>query len=492
MSAVPDFAHKFGLVLKAGNLSRGRVAQAVGIDKSVVSRWASGVQAPTDHNLSLLTEAVARHIKGFTRVDWDLDSVAFTLRIGVEASAAPAPLPLPDKPSIAVLPFANLAGGAGQDYFADGIAEDIITALSRFRSLFVIARNSSFGYRGHAVDIKRVGSELGVRYVLEGSVRQSGDRIRVTAQLIDAGTLAHLWADKYDNRTEDLFDVQDRITEAVAGVLEPTIRQAEIERMRRKRPEHFGAYDYFLRGLALTHVFTREATDAMLANCLQAIVLDPAFAPAHALAVRAYIQRISQGWIADLAKERGEVLALIEAGLRADRTDSFMLATAGQGFAWFAHDLTKAIAHLDEATDINPNDAHALMQSALVRTRTGDTATAIAQLERALRLSPRDSRGYAFFQALALAHQIAGDAMTAVGWARRAVSHNANYHSGWYALAASAAEAGLLDEARAAGRRLLELEPSFSVSGLAGRFPISAPEKFVNFFEALRRAGIPE
>ena len=498
--AAPDFALKFGLVLKVFNLSRGRVAQAVGIDKSVVSRWASGVQTPTDHNLSLLTEAVARHRPGFSRFDWELDSAAFAARLGIAGgptipSAETSVLALPDRPSIAVLPFSNLSGDPEQEYFADGVVEDIINALSRFKSLFVISRSSSFAYRGRTAGIKQIGCELGVRYVLEGSMRRAGGQLRCTAQLVDATTGGYVWADRFDMLVEDLFEVQDRIAEAVVGVLDHAVQHAEIERVRRKRPEHMGAYDFYLRSLAQTDTFTPSSVDTMLQACRRAIALDPSFAPAYALAARTYIQRLIQGWIAEeeeKKKQVAEALALVEAGLGADRRDPLMLATAGQCFAWFEHDLAKGIAYIDEAIEIAPNLVHALLPSGVVRVRAGQTRTAIEHLDRARRLSPRDSRNYAIYQALALAHHVEGDSATACEWARRAVQHNPNYLPGWVALASSAAAIGRLDEARDATRRVLVLEPGYSIGRLLRRYPISAPEKLAPVFEALRRARIPE
>jgi TolB-like protein len=404
--------------------------------------------------------------------------------------AAPA---LPDKPSIAVLPFQNMSGDPEQEYFADGMAEDILTGLSRHRWLFVIARNSSFTYKGRAVDVRQVGRELGVRYVLEGSVRRAGSRVRFTAQLIDTATGNHVWGEKYDGEAEDLFDLQDRITEAVVGVLEPTIQLAEIERARRKRPENLGAYDYYLRALALTDAFTRDAVQAMRNNCLQAITLDPTFAPAYALAARTYIQTYIQGWVADEPRDRAEVLDLVERGLRADRLDPLMLGTAGQCFAWFAQDLAKGIAYIDEALSVNPNHAHAYMQSGLVRTRAGDTEVAIEHLNHAIRLSPRDSRGYAIFHALAMAHQVSGNLEMAHAWAHRAVQHNPNFLPGWVALASSAALLGKVAEAKAAAEALLGLDPQFSISRLIRRFPrLGMREKSEPFYEGLRRAGVPD
>ena len=403
-----------------------------------------------------------------------------------------AALTLPDKPSIAVLPFQNMSGDPEQEYFADGMAEDILTGLSRHRWLFVIARNSSFTYKSRAVDVRQVGRELGVRYVLEGSVRRVGSRVRFTAQLVDTATANYVWREKYDAEAEDLFDLQDRITEAVVGVLEPTIQLAEIERTRRKRPESLSAYDYYLRALALTDVFTRDAVQAMQNNCLQAIALDPTFAPAYALAARSYIQTYTQGWTVDESRECAEVLDLVERGLRADRREPVMLGTAGHCFAWFANDFAKGIAYIDEALSVNPTHAHAYLQSGVVRVRAGDTEVAIRHLNHARRLSPRDSRGYAIFQALALAHHRGGNLEMACDWANRAVQHNPNYLPGWTALASSTALMNRDAEAKAAVEAMLKLDPHFSISRLVRRDPVSVRDRFETYYEGLRRAGVPD
>lgn len=498
MPAVPDFAHKLELILKAHNLSRVGLARSIGIDKSVVSRWTSGIQAPTDHNLSLLTHAVAQRLPGFSRFDWDEDLDVFAARLGrrdVPPAAAiderPA-LALPATPSIAVLPFRNMSGDPDQRYLADGIAEDITTALSRLRSLFVIAHASSSTYRDRVVAHRQIGRDLGVRYVLDGSIRRVGDRVRFAAQLVDTATGNHVWADRYDGPIEDLLDLQDRITESVVGVLEPTIQQAEIDRTRHRRPEHFGAYEHYLRSLALTDVFTRASAEAMLQGCLRAISLDPSFAPAYALAARSYVQRFTQGWIVDLARESAEVLDLAERGLRADRLDARVLGTAGHCFAWFARDLPKGIADIDEAPEINPNHAHALMQSGQVRTMAGDTRTAIDHLDRALRLSPRDPRNYAVFHALAFAHLIHLDLEAAVHWGQRAVRHNPNYLPGWTVLASSAALTGRQDDARSAVDHMLILAPSYRIGRRRELYPTTAPGKFRVLADGLMLAGAPE
>src|SRR5262249_30188968 len=226
------------------------------------------------------------------------------------AQATTDSLPLPDRPSIAVLPFTNMSGDPARDYFADGMTEDIITELSRFRWLFVIARNSTFTYKGRAVDIKQVGRELGVRYVLEGGVRQTSDRVRITAQLIDATTGGHLWADRFDGPLEDVFDVQDRVTASVVRAIAPKLEQAETERAKRKPIENLNAYDYFLRGKASFYRYTKDANSEALRLFYRAIDLDPDFAAAYGMAAQCYDQRHGNRWMIDRSQEIVEAVRL--------------------------------------------------------------------------------------------------------------------------------------------------------------------------------------
>jgi TolB-like protein len=250
---------------------------------------------------------------------------------GAAASSRPA-LPLPNKPSIAVLPFKNMSGDPEQDYFADGMVEEIITALSRFRQLFVIARNSSFTYKGRVVDVKQVGRELGVRYVLEGSVRRSADRVRVTGQLIDAATGAHLWADRFDGALEDIFELQDRVTMSVVGAIAPKLEQAEIDRAKRKPPENLDAYDYYLRGMASHYQsWSKEAISEALRLYYKAIELDPDFASAYGAAARCYVERRSNNWVTDRDKETAETARLARWAVELGRDDA--IALSGGGFA---------------------------------------------------------------------------------------------------------------------------------------------------------------
>src|SRR4051812_35021632 len=243
-------------------------------------------------------------------------------------------LALPDRPSIAVLPFQNMSGDAEQEYFADGIAEDIITALSRFKSLFVIARNSSFTYKGKAVDIKQVGRELGVRYVLEGSVRKAAGKVRITGQLIDASSGVHLWADRFDGSLEDIFELQDQVTSSVVGAVAPKLEEAEIERAHRKPTEMLDAYDYYLRGLAKISQYTRPTNAEALRFFNDAIALDPDYASAHAMATRCITLKRQNGWLTDPAREVSEGLRLARRALELGREDPLVLAVCGFALAF--------------------------------------------------------------------------------------------------------------------------------------------------------------
>jgi adenylate cyclase len=314
-------------------------------------------------------------------------------------------LPLPDKPSIAVLPFKNMSGDPEQEYFADGIVEEIITALSRFRQLFVIARNSSFTYKGRAVDEKQVGRELGVRYVLEGSVRRSGDRVRVTGQLIDAVTGAHLWADRFDGALEDIFDLQDRVTTSVVGAIAPKLEQAEIDRAKRKPPENLDAYDYYLRGMASHYQsWSKDAINEALRLYYKAIELDPDFASAYGAAARCYIERRSSNWMTDRVKETAETERLARRAVELGRDDAQALSGGGFALAQFGHDLDAGAAFIDRALVLNPNLAAAWYYSGFVRVWLGEPDAAIDHIARAMRLSPLDPIMRSFRNATAHAH----------------------------------------------------------------------------------------
>ena len=306
-----------------------------------------------------------------------------------DESSAPA-LILPDSPSIAALPFQNWSGDPEQEYFADGVVEDIITALSRVHWLFVIARNSSFTYKGRAVDVKQVGRELGVRYVMEGSVRKAANRVRISGQLIDAATGAHLWADHFEGSLDDIFELQDQVAERVVGAITPKLERAEIERAKRKPTESLDAYDYYLRGMARFHQGTKEAIDEALLLFHKATELDPDFASAYAMAAWCYFWRKVNGWMTDRARESAGGAALARRAVEAGKDDPVALARSGHALAHLAGDLDGGIVLVDRAVALNPNFAAGWFLGGFLQIWRGEHDDAIERFKRAMRLSPLD------------------------------------------------------------------------------------------------------
>jgi TolB-like protein/class 3 adenylate cyclase len=401
-------------------------------------------------------------------------------------------LPLPSKPSIAVLPFDDLSGGHDQEYFADGMVEEIITALSRFRGLFVIARNSSFAYKGRAIDVKQIGRELGVRYILEGSVRKAGARIRISGQLIDTATGAHLWADRFDGKLEDIFDLQDQVTGSVVGAIAPKLEQAEIERSRRKPTESLDAYDHYLRGLAGVHQWTNESTTQALAYFYDAIERDSNFAAAHGMAARCYVLRKGGGWVTDRDIETTEVVRLVRRAIELGQDDAVALATAGNAISFVLGDHRYAKALTDRAVALNPNLAEAWRFAGWVRVWTGEPDAAIEYVGRALRLNPNDPHSFILHSAMAIANLLAARHTEAVSWAEMAVRERPD---GFLPLAVSAASnsiAGRPQDAERAMARLRLLDPSLRLSNLKDVFPFERPQDFARWSEGLRLAGLPE
>jgi TolB-like protein/class 3 adenylate cyclase/Tfp pilus assembly protein PilF len=399
---------------------------------------------------------------------------------------------LPDKPSIAVLPFQNMSGDPEQEYFADGVVEDIITALSRFKSLFVIARNSSFTYKGRSVDVKQIGRELGVRYVLEGSVRKAGSRVRITGQLVDALTRAHLWADRFDGDLENIFDLQDQITASVMGAIAPRLEQAEIERAKHKPTESLDAYDYFLRGMAAVHRWTQEANNEALTYFHRAIELDPNYASAYGMAARCYSQRKTCGWVADRVQEIAEAERLARRAAELGPDDAFALCTAGVALGYVVGDLDDGAALIDRAIVLNPNLAWAWLFSGWVKTLLGEPEVAIERLARAMRLSPQDVQFFNMQAATAGAHFVACNYVEALTSAEAAARGQTHYILANSIIAASAALAGRPAEARKAMARLRQLGPASRVSNLVDLFPMRRPEDVARWVDGLRRAGLPE
>ncbi|RXH41620.1 adenylate/guanylate cyclase domain-containing protein [Bradyrhizobium zhanjiangense] len=408
-------------------------------------------------------------------------------------SASPA-LALPDKPSIAVLPFTNMSGDPEQDYLADGMVEDIITALSHFKALFVIARNSSFAYKGRAVDVKVVGRELGVRYVLEGSVRRATNRVRITGQLIDTATGAHLWANRFDGGLGDIFDLQDQVTESIVGAIAPAVERAEIERATRKATERLEAYDHYLRGLAKSYQdASQQACSEALHLFNSAIELDPYFATAYARAAFCYANAKAFGWISLTPEEVAEVSRLAQRAVELGRDDAIALADSGWALAYVVRDLDRGAALIDRALALNSNVAEAWDCGGWVKNWLGEYELAIERFKRAIRLSPLDPWGAPMRAGTAHAHFFLSRYDEAASWAAIALQDNPNSQPLLRIGAASYAMAGRLDQAQKAVVRLRQLNPTLRVSNLKNVLgPYRRAEDISRYEEGLRRAGLPE
>ena len=401
-------------------------------------------------------------------------------------------LALPDKPSIAVLPFQNLSDDPEQEYFADGMVEDIITGLSRSKLLFVISRNSSFTYKGKAVDIKRISRELGVRYVLEGSVRKAGKRIRVTGQLIDASTDAHVWADKFDSDLEDIFDLQDRLTSSVIGAISPQLERAEIERARRKPTESLQAYDYYLRSKFSIYQWTREGNTEALRMTKLAISLDPAFAVAYASAANIFGQKKGFGWSEDEAKERAESRQLAERAMQLDQDDPLVLAHAAQVYSYVLEEPETGSAFAARAIALDPNLVMARNWAGWAQIYLGNHAAAIEQFSAAIRLSPMDPHLFVPQTGMAFAHFFAGRHEEGLSWATSAIQRQPNFPGAQRAVMAGLAIAGRIPEARLACDAILQADPLFCISGFKNKTVFRRLEDIEKLEQALRIAGVPE
>ena len=401
-------------------------------------------------------------------------------------------LALPDKPSIAVLPFQNMSSDAEQEYFADGTVEDIITALSRYPSLFVIARNSSFTYKGQAVDVKRIGRELGVRYVLEGSVRKVRDRVRVTGQLIDASTGAHLWADRFEGGLEDIFDLQDDITLRVVGAIAPKLEQAEIVRAMRKPTESLDGYDYYLRAMSNFHKGGREDISEALRLFRKAIEFDDKFSSANGMAAWCYARRKMNGWADEGSSEGLEAERLAGRAVKCGNDDAVALASSGIAIGYMFTDFDRAVSLLDRAQALNPNLAMAWHLGGWIRCFNGQQDLPVEHLERAVRLSPVDPQRPGMLAAIAAAHFSAGRFDAASSLSKTAMLEQSNNFIAALVAAAANAMAGNLDVATRAMERVCELDPNFRLHKVKYRLPNRQPETIALWEDALRRAGLPE
>jgi TolB-like protein len=404
------------------------------------------------------------------------------------ATPAESPkLALPDKPSIAVLPFQNLSGDQEQEYFADGVVEDIITGLSRIKWLFVIARNSSFAYKGRALDVKQVGRDLGVRYVLEGSLRKASDRVRISVQLIEAETGGHIWAERYDRRLEDIFALQDEITLSVVGAIEPSLRDAEIERVKRKRPDSLDAYDLVLRALPHVYAATPEEASKALPLLGRALIFEADYARAHGYLAWCHEILVRAG-----TKQENRVAAIHHAHAAIDhgRDDATTLALGAFAISMVEHDRVTAFEAFDQALALSPSSSFTLFLGSVAMAYAGEAERGIDWAERALRISPLDRLNYFSFHALAVGHFLRGRYEEAATAGRRAVQSTPGFNISYCLLAAPLVRLGRLAEARVVAERAIALVPSFSSSGfcMALGLPAALAEPLT---EAWRAAGLP-
>jgi TolB-like protein len=395
-----------------------------------------------------------------------------------------------DKPSIAVLPFVNLTGDPEQDYFIDGIVEDLITALSRNRAFFVIARNSSFTYKGKSVDTKRVARELGVRYVLEGSARKVGNRVRVTGQLIEAETGHHLWADRFDGDLVDIFDLQDHLVTRVVGAIAPQLEKAEIERAKREMTGDPAAYDFYLRGLASWNRWSRADNAKALKLFYAAIDKDPEFATPYGLAASCYQFAKANGWQSEF--DEAEISRLTERAVEVGNDDAVALCWAGHVRAFFFKEVDRALLLINRALELDVNLAVAWQRSGWVRGYAGDSDGAIQSLNKAMRLDPLDTRVFLTQSAMGFAHFIAGRDQEAAKWAAMALRTKPNWMPALRVAIASNAMKGRAGEAKAALQSYERVDPNVSIRKICEHYPFRRQKDKQRLVKALRRAGVRE
>ncbi|VIO70956.1 adenylate/guanylate cyclase domain-containing protein [Bradyrhizobium ivorense] len=422
---------------------------------------------------------------------------AWRLRINAGGSAA-APteppesmqaLALPDKPSIAVLPFENMSGDPEQEYFADGMVEEIITALSRFKWLFVIARNSSFTFKGRAVDIKEVGRKLGVRYVLEGSVRKAAGKVRITGQLIDAVTGAHIWADRFERDLTDVFALQDEMTVAVVSAIQPKLLQTEIDLSARRRPENLTAYDFYLRAMQQYYLMTPEGLAEAIRLAHRALELDPRFGLVAALAGHCHMRNVIWGHAIDPQFDRKEAVRFLRLALSIDDGDSETLAWVSLISAYMVGDSESEVEMADRAVALNPNSYRAWHCRGQVYRIAGLPEEAVRSFERAIRLSPVDPRLPITFVAMGMAFVELRRFDEAIVAGNRSRRQNASYSTAYRCLASAFAHLGRDVEAREAAALVLQLDPAFTISALIARGGYLNAKLLI---EGLRKAGLPE
>jgi len=406
--------------------------------------------------------------------------------------AARPVLPPTTGPAIAVLPFTNMSGDPEQDFFADGMVEDIITALSRCSGIMVIARNSSFTYKGRAVDIREVGRELGVAYVLEGSVRRAGSRLRITGQLINAATGGHLWADRFDGEASEVFALQDEITERVVAAIEPTLELAESERRRALPPNALDAYELLLRASSLRDTFTAESLKEAIGCLERALAIDPIYAPAMAAAAYCHALRHFQGWLAPDDDYRIKAVALAWRATELAPNDAQVLWMAAFAIWNMADEIAPTRELFRRSLAINPNSAMALVLAGWIEAMAGNQAVGREMITRAQRLNPRDPRGWFAAGAMAICAVADGNFEDAMQWAEKALAQNRRFAVALRVLIVALVKTGALPRAALVAQELMAIEPKLTIAGFRSRIPFPVASMAATYADCLRAAGVPE
>jgi TolB-like protein len=416
---------------------------------------------------------------------------------GVEAQAAPGTglvlhtSPVPYRPSIAVLPFRDLSGDPQQEYFGDGITEDIIAALSRIHWLFVISRTSTLVYKSRVADIRQIATELDVRYVVTGTVRKAGSQLRVTADLIDATAGNTIWAEHYDGTLADVFDFQDRITARIVGALESTLRTTEAQRALQKHSESLDAYDCVLRAFALLYRLSRDEFLQAGELLAKAITLDPGFAAAYTWRAWWYLWKFGQGWMVDPASEIQEASRLAQAALDRDPDDALALAISAHLASYFHKDCQRALELFERSLALNPNCQPAWGLSGVTLCYVGEARAALEREAYALRLSPFDPLGFYFTGVSGLAAMLCGKYDEALAFGLKARRENPRWSVNLRFLAATLVHLGRLEEAQQMAREFLAIDQTFTLSAFRQWYPLREPE-LTTYIEALRQAGLPD
>jgi TolB-like protein/class 3 adenylate cyclase len=510
----PDRAIRFRVGVNAGDV----IPDGTDVHGDVVN-VAARLQAECPPGGICVSRAVREHLRD--RPDLDFEELgalqlrniarpveAFALRLDADATTVRTSnqsvrhytneaLPLPDKPSIAVLPFRNMSGDPEQEYFADGMVEEMITALSRVRWLFVIARNSSFAYKGKSPDIRQVGRELGVRYVLEGSVRKAGNRVRITGQLIDASNGSHIWSDGFDSEMADIFDLQDQVTASVVAAIEPKLLDAEIARAKRKPTAVSQAYDLFLRALASFHTLDRDGIDPAITLLDRAIALDPGYARALALKARLQVRRIFTIGADPSAPLMADTVRLARLAVEKGRDDPDVLWMASFAVTTAGGDLQGGITLIDRSLALNPNCAEALAHGAMIYAFSGNRPTTIAHADRALRLNPMGRAVYNIYFARGVLDFVCANYEGCRDWMAQTLREMPMFPPALRYQAASLSNLGREDEARNVLRRLLAVTPDATIARvlLLPTYYAERPDgaRILDaMLDGLRQAGLPE